>query len=76
MFRLVETESDDDKVKLFIENIELYIKWLRTTKRTEALAHWTTLYESATYPKTQVAVLTFSEYIFQSMIDFIREIKL
>ncbi|MDR2510872.1 MAG: AAA family ATPase [Bacteroidales bacterium] len=76
IFRLIETEDNHDKVKQYMENTELYIKWLHSKKHTEVLAHWTTLYESETYPKTKVAVLTFSTYIFQSMVEFIREIKL
>ncbi|MDR1895198.1 MAG: hypothetical protein LBR10_00215, partial [Prevotellaceae bacterium] len=76
MFRLVETEDDQEVVKKYVANIELYIKWLSETKRTEALAHWTTLYDSATYPKTKVAVLTYSPYIFQHIVEFINNIKL
>jgi hypothetical protein len=76
IFRLIETEDNQTKVKQYVENTELYIKWLREKKHTESLANFTTLYESETYPKTKVAVLTFSPYIFQNMIEFIKEIKL
>jgi hypothetical protein len=76
MFRTVETEENPDTVKKYISNMELYIKWLRETKRNEVLAHWTTLYDSATYPKTKVAVLTYSPFIFQNIVTFIKDIKL
>jgi MoxR-like ATPase len=76
MFRTIETEEKPDVLKSYIENLELYTKWLRRGERNEVLAHWTTLYESATYPKTKVAILTHSPYIFKNMVDFIKDIKL
>jgi hypothetical protein len=76
MFRTIETEDKPDTVKKYIANVELYVKWLRENKRNEALAHWTTLYDSSTYPKAKVAVLTYSPYIFQNIVGFINDIKL
>ncbi|MDR3342368.1 MAG: AAA family ATPase [Treponema sp.] len=76
MFRTIETEDHQETVKGYIANLEHYVKWLRTKKHNEVLAHWTTLYESSAYPKTKVAVLTYSPYIFKNIIDFIKEIKL
>jgi hypothetical protein len=74
-FRLIELESDPDIVKHSVENLERYIKWLEEAKRNEALAHWTTLFDSTAYPKAKVAIMTYSPYIFQSMVSFIRAIK-
>ncbi|MDR2679718.1 MAG: AAA family ATPase [Tannerella sp.] len=76
MFRIVETEDKQDKVRKYVKNIEAYIKWLRENKRNEAIAHWTTLFDSETYPKTKIAVLTYSPYIFQNIMDFIKHINL
>jgi midasin (ATPase involved in ribosome maturation) len=76
MFRLVETEDKQDVVKKYIQNIELYIKWLRSNTKNETLAHWTTLYDSPTYPQTKVAILTHSPYIFTNIINFIKDIKI
>lgn len=76
MFRAIEIEDKPETVKKYIGNLELYIKWLRENKHNEALAHWTTLYESETYPKTKVAVLTHSPYIFTNLVDFIKNIQL
>lgn len=76
MFRTIETEEQSDVLKTYIENLELYVKWLRSDKRNEALAHWTTLYDSSAYPRAKVAILTLSPYIFKNVVDFIRDIKL
>jgi hypothetical protein len=76
MFRIVETEDNPKTVKKYIDNMELYVKWLHGTKRSEVLAHWTTLYDSVTYPKAKVAVLTHSPYIFKNIVSFINDIKL
>jgi MoxR-like ATPase len=76
MFRLVETEDNLELRKLYVENIELYIKWLRKNTKNEVLAHWTTLYDSSTYPQTKVAILTHSPYIFTNIVEFIKDIKL
>jgi len=76
MFRLVETEEKPEKVKKYVENIELYIKWLREHTKNEVLAHWTTLYDSSTYPQTKIAVLTHSPYIFNNIVEFIKNIQI
>ena len=76
MFRIVETEENPEKVIQYVQNIELYIKWLRKNTKNELLAHWTTLYDSSTYPQTKVAILTHSPYIFTNIVEFIKEIKL
>ena len=76
MFRLVETEDKPENMKKYVENIELYIKWLRAETKNEALAHWTTLYDSNTYPQTKVAILTHSSYIFDNIVEFIENIQM
>jgi len=76
IFRIVETEDDVVTIKKFVQNIELYIKWLQKNNKTEVLAHWTTLYDAATYPKTKVAVLNHSTYIFNNIVEFIKNIQI
>jgi hypothetical protein len=49
---------------------------MRENKHNEAIAHWTTLYDSAAYPKTKIAILTMSPYIYKNIVEFIKEIKL
>jgi hypothetical protein len=75
-FRVIELEEKPDTVKIYAANLEKYIRWLNDTNRGEALAHWTTLYEGSVYPKTKVAVLSYSPYIFQTVIDYVKNIKL
>ncbi|MDR1147416.1 MAG: AAA family ATPase [Spirochaetaceae bacterium] len=75
-FRVIELEENQDTVKIYTANLEKYIRWLRDTGRGEALAHWTTVYEGNVYPKTKVAVLSYSPYIFEAVIDFVKNIKL
>ena len=76
MFRIVETEDQPETVKKYVQNIELYIKWLHEHSKNELLAHWTTLYNSSTYPLTKVAILSQSPYIFSNIVQFIKDIKL
>ena len=76
LFRIVETETNTETVKKYVQNIELYIEWLRAESKTEALAHWTALYDSNTYPQTKVAVLTYSPYIFENILEFVNNIQL
>jgi hypothetical protein len=76
MFRIIEIEDDPVKIKKYIENLEQYIQWLVAEKRQEALAHWTTLYESAMYPKTRFKILSHSQYIFQNIVSFIKDIQI
>ncbi|MCL2074569.1 MAG: AAA family ATPase [Marinilabiliaceae bacterium] len=76
MFRIIETEEEPDKITKYIENLELYIQWLVEEKRNEVLAHWTTMYESNTYPKSRFKILNNSQYIFQNIVSFIKEIKI
>ncbi|MDR3356708.1 MAG: AAA family ATPase [Spirochaetaceae bacterium] len=75
-FRVVELEENPDTVKNYTANLEKYIRWLNDTGRGEALAHWITVYEGNVYPKTKVAVLSYSPYIFQIVIDYVKNIKL
>jgi MoxR-like ATPase len=76
LFRVVETEDNPEEVKKYVHNIELYVKWLRKNTKNEVLAHWTTLYDSSTYPQTKVAILTHSPYIYKNIVEFIKEIRL
>ena len=76
MFRIIETEEEPQKIKKYIENLELYVRWLVDEKRQEVLAHWTTMYESATYPKSRFKILSNSQYIFQNVVSFIKDIQI
>lgn len=76
LFRVIELEEKQDIVKNYTSNLEKYIRWLNDTRRGEALAHWATVYEGSLYPKTKVAVLSYSSYIFQTVIDYVKNIKL
>ncbi|MDR1248030.1 MAG: ATPase, partial [Treponema sp.] len=75
-FRIIEVEEDPAQLKRHIQNLEGYVRWLTEGKRNEVLAHWTTLYESSLYPKTKIAILSNSPFIFQNIIGFIEGIKL
>ena len=76
MFRIIETEDDEQKIKKYIENLEQYVKWLVDEKRHEVLAHWTTMYESSTYPKSRFKILSNSQYIFNNVVSFIKDIEI
>jgi len=76
MFRMVEVEDNPEITQKFIHNMELYIKWLRKEEKNEALAHWTTIFDSSAYPQTKVAILTYSPFIFKNIAEFIKHIRL
>jgi LytS/YehU family sensor histidine kinase len=76
MFRTIEVEDNAETVKTLVQQLELYIRWLRENGRNEPLAHWTTLYQTDAYPKTKVAALSHSPYIFKNMVEFIKDIKI
>jgi hypothetical protein len=76
IFRIIELADGDETVRNYIKNLEAYVKWLNESQRGEVLAHWTTLFESTAYPKTKIAILTHSPYIFQSIVGFIKDIKI
>jgi hypothetical protein len=76
MFRIVETEDNPETISIYVQNIELYIQWLQKNNKNELLAHWTTLYDSSAYPRTKVAILTHSPYIFGNIIKFIKNIQM
>jgi hypothetical protein len=75
LFRALELEQNEDTLKKYIANLELYIKWLQKTKRSEVLAHWTTLFDSSSYPQAKVAIMSNSHYIFDNMVNFIQNLK-
>ena len=76
MFRIIETEEAAEKIKKYIENLELFVRWLVDNKRQEELAHWTTMYESTLYPKSRFKILTHSQYIFQNVVAFIKDLQI
>jgi hypothetical protein len=76
MFRMVETEEKPETVQKFVQNMELYIKWLRKETKNEVLAHWTTIFDSNAYTQTKVAILTYSPYIFTNIAGFIKDIEI
>jgi hypothetical protein len=75
-FRMIELEKAPQKVKAYVANLEGYIKWLIENERNEVIAHWATLYQSSAYPQAKVAILANSTYIFQSIVGFIKDIKI
>ncbi|MDR1398819.1 MAG: AAA family ATPase [Treponema sp.] len=75
-FRMIELERNQKKVKGYVSNLEHYIKWLIENKRNEVIAHWATLYQSSAYPQAKVAILSNSPSIFQSIVGFIKDIKI
>jgi hypothetical protein len=76
IFRTIETENAEKTIQKYIKNLEAYIKWLQSTSKNEVLAHWTTIYESSAYPKCKVTILQKSPFIYQEMLNFIKELRL
>jgi MoxR-like ATPase len=76
MFRTLETEDDEKVIAKYMGNLLNYIKWLKASGRTEVLAHWVTLYNTPTYPKTMVAIINKAPELFAIINDFIQQVKL
>ncbi len=76
LFRILETEENQETLQKFVQNTEEYIRYLSDNKLNEALAHWTTLYNSDYYPKSKVAILMHSPYIYDNIVNFIKNIDL
>jgi hypothetical protein len=76
LFRILESESDQKVLKGYAQNLEQYIKWLEAGEKREALAHWTTLFDSPAYPKAKVAIMSYSPYIFTKMVEFIKALQI
>jgi hypothetical protein len=76
VFRILEAESSDETRKLYVNNLEQYVMWLVKEKQREALAQWTTLFDSLTYPNAKIAIMRYAPTIMANLEDFIRAIKL
>jgi hypothetical protein len=74
-FRQTEAENDERR-KLYASNLVLYAEWLHKHKKNEVLAHLTTLYASAAYPKTKYELLMNSHDIMKYIEKFIEDIRL
>jgi hypothetical protein len=75
IFRSLEIEAKPVLLKTYISNLELYINWLDSGKRGEVLAHWATLFDSASYPRAKIAIMNNSPEIFSRIVDFIQGLK-
>jgi hypothetical protein len=74
IFRIIELDENQETARGHAASLEKYIRWLNDTGNGEALAHWITIYEGNVYPKTKAAILSYSPYIFQTVINFIKNI--
>jgi hypothetical protein len=74
-FRQTETVNDERR-KLYASNLALYAEWLHKHKKNEVLAHFTTLYASASYPKTKYELLMNPHDIMNYIEKFIGDIRL
>lgn len=75
LFQMIDSQKTNTDIGVYIKNLELYIAWLIDDKKDEVLAHWATVYEANTYQKAKVAILKNSPYIFNTIVNFIKGIK-
>ena len=75
MFRFLEnTKFDDREKKLVAKNLGLYIDFLCTKKKNEALANFTTIFEKGTYDKATVFIFSNATEVYDTLNDFVKEL--
>jgi hypothetical protein len=68
--------AEPANAKLYAQNFEQYIAWLEEKKNKEAIAHFTTLFNSTAYPNAKIAIMTHAPAVFQKLIEFVKAIKI
>ena len=75
VFRFLEnTKFDDREKKLVAKNLGLYIDFLCTKKKNEALANFTTIFEKGTYDKATVFIFSNATEVYDTLNDFVKEL--
>ena len=75
VFRFLEnTKFDDREKELVAKNLGLYIDFLCTKKKNEALANFTTIFEKGTYDKATVFIFSNATEVYDTLNDFVKEL--
>ena len=75
VFRFLEnTKFDEREKKLVAKNLGLYIDFLCTKKKKEALANFTSIFEKGTYDKAITFIFSNALEVYDTLNDFVREL--
>ena len=75
VFRFLEnTKFDDSQKKLVAKNLGLYIDFLCTKKKKEALANFTSIFEKDTYGKATTFIFSNATEVYDTLSDFVKEL--
>jgi hypothetical protein len=75
VFRFLEnTKFDDSEKKLVAKNLGLYIDFLCTKKKMEALANFTSIFEKGTYDKATVFIFSNASEVYDTLNDFVKQL--
>ena len=75
VFRFLEnTKFDEREKKLVAKNLGLYIDFLYTKKKREALANFTSIFEKGTYNKAITFMLINATEVYDMLNDFVEEL--
>ena len=75
VFRFLQhAKLDDREKKLAAKNLGLYIDWLRTNKKKEALASFTTIFEKGTYEEAIVFMVVNAPEVYDMLNEFVAKL--
>lgn len=75
VFRFLEhAKLDEREKKLAGKNLRQYIDWLRTNKKKEALANFTSIFERGTYNEAIVFMVVNASDVYDMMTEFVEKL--
>ena len=75
VFRFLENvKLDEREKKLAAKNLRQYIDWLRTNKKKEALANFTSIFEKGTYSQAIVFMVTAASDVYDMLNEFVEKL--
>ena len=75
IFRFLENAKlDEREKKLAAKNLRQYIDWLRTNKKKEALANFTSIFERGTYNEAIVFMVVNASDVYEMLTDFVEKL--
>ena len=75
IFRFLENAKLDEREKrLAAKNLRQYIDWLRTNKKKEALANFTSIFERGTYNEAIVFMVVNASDVYEMLTDFVEKL--
>lgn len=74
IFRFIETENKEYHCNTICNSLEAYLSTLLKNGKSEAYAHWISLYESNNYPQSVIFILNKLPKLYKQITNFILEL--